>query len=629
VISHCPILYRDETVSSVIARYIDRMGYPSFKPALAVLFGRSTVTNVVDLPTNLQQIAELWSQFGLTTADTFINENTLWPFYAAFHTPDCRRSVRQEMHERGHPYLSLGLMASRGPQTKFLRYCPLCVRHDRLNLGETYWHREHQVPGVMVCARHGVELVESLVAYRHARNRHAFITAESIIPQIRESAHVGTLDQRQLARSVEWWLSHPSMHVPHEVARTAFIQLLISGGYALYSDRVFVVRLKNDVCSRFTVDFLRETGCVVDSSRTSWIESLLRSRSRTQHPLRYLVLAQFLSLEMPELAEATKHKAPFGRSPWPCLNKACSCFGTLTVTTCQIRRSWNSHHLIGTFHCVNCDMQYERTGPDCELGDRLMRTKLPVYGSVWDNRLRCLWNDRSVSLRSLCGTLGVDPRTAHLQALRLGLAPRTKQQERTQEHTAHEPAIPVIVRVNPHDEHVRWIELRRRFPEASITQLRIMEPALYMSLWRRDKQWLELNSPHRSNRPPGGPVRTDLDVRDSTIAAAIRLAGKSLLKTQPLVRLTRTALLREANSLWVSSKKICNMPKTSLALDANVESRVAFAVRKVNYAANDLRARGIECVEWRLVRTANLRPDLAKHVLVKNSISNALGVTNT
>ncbi len=44
---------------------------------------------------------------------------------------------------------------------EYLYYCPECVRNDRREYGETYWHMIPQLPGVTVCPIHMVPLEKS------------------------------------------------------------------------------------------------------------------------------------------------------------------------------------------------------------------------------------------------------------------------------------------------------------------------------------------------------------------------------------------------------------------------------------------------------------------------------------
>jgi len=47
------------------------------------------------------------------------------------------------------------------PRTKqTLRYCPICQKEEVDRYGESYWHREHQLPFMTVCPRHHCRLIE-------------------------------------------------------------------------------------------------------------------------------------------------------------------------------------------------------------------------------------------------------------------------------------------------------------------------------------------------------------------------------------------------------------------------------------------------------------------------------------
>ena len=46
---------------------------------------------------------------------------------------------------------------------KYLRYCPECASEDTTLFGETYWHRAHQLLGVVYCTKHLVRLLDSNV----------------------------------------------------------------------------------------------------------------------------------------------------------------------------------------------------------------------------------------------------------------------------------------------------------------------------------------------------------------------------------------------------------------------------------------------------------------------------------
>lgn len=63
----------------------------------------------------------------------------------------------------------------------------------------------------------------------------------------------------------------------------------------------------------------------------------------------------------------------------------------------------------------------KRRGPNTTDVDRWWRDRTPAYGPVWEELLRSLWRDSTVSLRALSRRLGVDPKTVIRQARRLDL----------------------------------------------------------------------------------------------------------------------------------------------------------------------------------------------------------------
>ncbi len=68
-------------------------------------------------------------------------------------------------------------MASAVPLVKYFRFCSICLREDVEQYGEPYWHRVHQVAGVLVCPIHQVWLQNSTVRTQ-GENRHEFYAAD-------------------------------------------------------------------------------------------------------------------------------------------------------------------------------------------------------------------------------------------------------------------------------------------------------------------------------------------------------------------------------------------------------------------------------------------------------------------
>ncbi len=342
-----------------MGRLAGRVPPPSTKAAIREAYNKTTITAVVDLPAELTALSvSIPATMGIT-AEGLILDHTLWPFFAAFQASEKRDRSKRELLEGGHPYLRLGLMSSRCPFPKYLRYCPYCVLEDRRRFRETYWRRTLQIPGVVVCPVHGTRLQLSSVPLRHLRNRHEFISAESAIGDVDGEWQRGTDLERFMAESAAWLLKHPDSHCTHDDLQNAFEQ-------------------------SYSIEFLREAGCESETSGTWWVLRLLRKPRGYQHPLRYVLLLHFVGSSPNHFFASGPLSHPFGRAPWPCLNLLSGHYGALTIEDCEVRPSWNGRTLVGFFTCNQCGMQYKRNGPDTQLYDRMRRDHIPEYGPVWE-----------------------------------------------------------------------------------------------------------------------------------------------------------------------------------------------------------------------------------------------------
>ncbi|MCR5350561.1 MAG: TniQ family protein, partial [Acholeplasmatales bacterium] len=45
----------------------------------------------------------------------------------------------------------------------YLRYCPLCVKEDRVEYGESYYHIEHLFPFINICPNHCCRLIDTKI----------------------------------------------------------------------------------------------------------------------------------------------------------------------------------------------------------------------------------------------------------------------------------------------------------------------------------------------------------------------------------------------------------------------------------------------------------------------------------
>ena len=109
-----PTLYPGELLYSAIARYQIRSGNTSPKSTIEELFNSRTITATADLPCGLDNLVQNLPSSSSITADSLIQNHTLYPFYAPFLPPKRAKRVKQSMKSDrgGNIHTTAGVMAS-------------------------------------------------------------------------------------------------------------------------------------------------------------------------------------------------------------------------------------------------------------------------------------------------------------------------------------------------------------------------------------------------------------------------------------------------------------------------------------------------------------------------------------
>ena len=144
-----PPLYPDELVSSAIIRCCRRYGLPLrrlrrdvlespfWQPRFLCIGGLPALARVFRLPEGIL----LWEHSTFPYATAYLDDST---FLRAL-------SYAKEEGEISR----LGAITQNATVGQgFRRYCPACAAVDLRERGETYWHRSHNLPGVVACAVH-------------------------------------------------------------------------------------------------------------------------------------------------------------------------------------------------------------------------------------------------------------------------------------------------------------------------------------------------------------------------------------------------------------------------------------------------------------------------------------------
>lgn len=153
--AYFPQVYPDELIYSVLARYHLHSGYLYYKDTEQDLFrskqGRVDKEFVKQLrPEIVEQLTKN------ITMEELLEKHTMYPFYGRFIDGNRRNKAFEALMSMEGDFSKLFCVPQlRKGEQRYMRYCPLCVRNDRKQYGETYWHRLHQMRNVNLCAVHG------------------------------------------------------------------------------------------------------------------------------------------------------------------------------------------------------------------------------------------------------------------------------------------------------------------------------------------------------------------------------------------------------------------------------------------------------------------------------------------
>lgn len=618
-----PVPYSDETFDSICYRYAKRMHY-SHKNALGEdLFGNRILSVAVDVPRHLTYLIEHLPPGCEITADKIIEGHTFLPYYRPFlKRAVYAQLITQIMSKDVTTFNVLGALSRfRKHVPRYLRYCPECVTLDRQHYGETYWHRQHQLPGVYVCPMHFVWLEDSQVYAKHGSFAQGPITAEEAIAVARNKPRpIGESQIAKLLLRLSWssnWLLTQSLDDDAETLFQKYYYVLRAKGYIHGSTTIFYRdKFKANFLSMYPPDFLTTIGFgSIAHNPEYWSKQLTRKGYRDGHlsVLGHILFIQFLCQTLDEFFALPKEWQPFGNGPWPCMNPVCDHYLEPVIDDYFVMFSRNNC-VEGQFEC-KCGYVYRLWAPE----NPYQRGKPPkpmvvTQGSTWEDHLRRLWNDSELSVKDICRTLGVvsyDTLKRHVIRLELNfdrgypLVYPTPKKRISKDRQLKHPKYSVV------EGRQKLTDLMNQQPDITRNDLRRGYPTLYEVLWRQDTEWLENKLPVRAR----GTQRVNWLERDAYLADKIIDIAETI-RNEPgkPVRVTKTEIARrtELTALIVNGSP--NLPKTKAALEKILESREDYAIRRTYWAKEYFIEKKVVPRWWVFVQTAGIEKSLFPRV---------------
>lgn len=596
MIGFFPDPYPDELLYSVCARYAERVKYVNRQFIIEEMFGRRGLSAVVDFPLHIRSLLSVIAS-NKYTEEEIIDDNSLLPFYSPFvSTSRVGRIVSEMINDDPCNILtSLGIRGKQLVSPRYLRFCPNCVIADRERYAETYWHRLHQLSGVLVCPVHKCFLENSLLNWGRESSS-AFQTAEEFIPLL--TPRYVDSDSKEhniilkIAKDAEWLLSQKKLCLETGELQKRYFNLLLKKGFAYYNGRVRHNRLVKACNEYFSPKLFEQIGRL--SERDNWLTTLIESHKKEVvfHPIRHLLLMTFLGLTAEEFFTSFVEFKPFGDPPYPCLNITAEHYREMRIDKCEIydnlsKDNRKKERPIAYFTC-DCGFIYQRIGPDKSGVDKFSYDFVREYGHIWEEKLTELWSDLTLSGPEIGKRLGVSDLTVRRHAIRLNLPMNTEGARSLQGYDRHRsPKSNLSKRKQNYRND--WLEVIKNNPDLTRNELMNTEIFLYLWLRRNDEEWFEEHLPAVEKVSKRNIARLDWKKIDKDLSEEIETVCHEIynLKRFP-VRVSTTEIIRRIGyQKWINKRLDglkSKFPITNEVLDKHLESFEDYMIRKLVWA---------------------------------------------
>lgn len=593
-----PTPYPDELLYSVCARYHVRSGNISYKRTLDDIFENRGLTASVFLPSGIGSLVKSINNAGTFNEQKVIYKHTMFLFFTAFHSEEKSQQIYQSMcsDDGKSIYVRAGINASGVSQNKNLRFCPECMKEDKEKYGEHYWHRSHQIPGIHCCLKHLSPLYNSAVR-TVPDNKHRFhiptsnnciVAKESyVFNGVKKETKTAYLDiVEKLAPYIEQLMSDPFPKHDLQWFYHKYRSKLVEMNMAYYTGRVKQKTWREYFSSFYDNEVLQLFFSSL-SNEGDWLSMIVQKNRKSFHPIRHLLVMSALGLSLEDVFNE-EIEEPFGQPNWYCLNTVCQfhhqpVIEEVTITLCEKTKA-----PIGTFSCPRCGFSYTRRGPDKNKNDRYRKTRVKQYGHVWNEKLQ-EYAGMGLGLRELSRKMGADTNTIK----RYLALDKNKKEFATKQ-------------CDINLEKQAWLKLQEKHPDKSKTELREINKALYMKLYRNDKQWLEENSPRTVKRFSAKKV--GWEKRDEELLLkAIKIVEEILNSEEKPIRITISRIGSLMGEKALLEKKLNKLPKLKAYLYEKIETIEQFQKRRIKYVIHQMNIRREELDLWKVMRKSGIK----------------------
>ncbi|KOA19829.1 hypothetical protein CLHOM_19180 [Clostridium homopropionicum DSM 5847] len=611
MINYIPRIYDDELFYSFVARYSEISGDTNLKNILKDFFGSKTITPYVQFPCNISKFCSSVFEDLNLNADIIISGHTMFPIYEPFLTTSRKKEILEDMKFSNGQRIGflLGIQAGAIFSTKELKYCPLCVREDVNSSGEAYFHRGHQVDGILVCHKHGCKIK----TYTYGKDN--YISRLKYI----------SLNPKYTDKDVNYYNEQQSA-ILLKIAKAAFLLLknsnnqyeinIINKKYKVLLKQKGLLTISREIRQDKTVRFFKmyygdeilnimNLNFNVDSD-SSWIRNILRNNKRIINPIKHIMLILFLCDNMNTFLKKPEDEYEyFGNGPWPCLNPVSDHYREKVIKNVKITADYKTRLPIGTFNC-SCGFKYSRKGPDNHNEHIYEIGRIKCFGHVWESQLLSIACAGSKSVREICRIMRCDAKTVkkYIDKIENGYIKISDSVKKDYDISNFQNKRLLKYRNN-------LISFIKENSDLTRTEIRRIAQKEYTWLYRNDKEWLFENLPQKTYRVKMNRNKVEWEPRDNEVLILIKNAYNDIVNSNKPIRITKSRLGNVAGISSLIYNKKSKLPKTQKFISNMVESIDKFHIRKVNYIYNNLIKQQGYVRKWQILKQVARNPSVS------------------
>jgi len=416
------------------------------------------------------------------TKRMIVENHTMYPYLSVFYSPEmiARMDKYIDADAPDYDFEYMQIQKARRIRKDFLCFCPECVAEDEMLYGEAYWHRLHQIQGVLYCPKHRVKLENSRVEMERTSYHFRPASGFAVKSENWGTDSVGESYKEQyikIAGDIEWLLNNGLTLGGAETIGIKYKDMYMGkGGIATVNGSVFRARFATEINAFYGKAFLDQV-LSIGGYVKNWDSYAVASNSEHMRPLHQLLIINFLCGSPEAFRDSIYKRIPYGSPPWPCINKHCSHFGVDGIE--EIEYKFDYHFHVGYFRCKYCGMTYRRRHPDQSFEEYSKWAVITDYGHLWESKLRECIFERKMIQKEILKEMQISANKLKSLANEWGL-----------DVNANAKGIPTI---NPGDLYKKQVLLLlEKQPEISSNDVReLVSDAAYVWFHKNDFQWLQ------------------------------------------------------------------------------------------------------------------------------------------